>query len=90
MTDPGEAPPTYRTGTLWLVLALILLVGTVASAFVVYGITGALSTGRWLPGLPIALVGGAIAVLAMLFVTGLLYRVDRLRGVPHKEVRLFE
>lgn len=87
----GEpAPPRYRTGALWGVLALILLVGTVAAAFFVYGLTDLLATGRYLPDLPIAAAGAAIASFAMLLLTGILYRVDRLRGVPHKEVRLFE
>jgi hypothetical protein len=85
-----EIPPSYRTWTLWLVLAFFLLVGTVAGAFVVYGVSGVIATGAILPGLPIALVAGTVAVLALLFLAGLLYRVDRLRGVPHREVRLFE
>ncbi|HEV2520079.1 MAG TPA: hypothetical protein VGX00_05600 [Thermoplasmata archaeon] len=88
MSDP-EPPPKYRTGWLWLVLAFLLMVGSVASAFVVYGFLGVLS-GRLLPYLPITVVGGSVAVFVLLLITGMLYRVDRLRGVPHREVRLFE
>jgi hypothetical protein len=82
--------PVYHTGTLWVVLAFFLMVGTVAAAFVVYGLSGVVATGALLPGLPIAVIGGAVATIAMLLIIGLLYRVDRLRGVPHREVRLFE
>ena len=82
-------PPRYRTGWLWLVLAFLLVVGTVASAFVVYGFLGVLN-GELLPYLPIGIGAGVVAALALLLLTGMLYRVDRLRGVPHREVRLFE
>jgi hypothetical protein len=86
----SDAPaPVYRTGWLWGVLALFLLVGTVASAFVVYGFLGVLG-GNLFPSLPIAVVAGFVAVVALLILTGMLYRIDRLRGTPHREVRLFE
>jgi hypothetical protein len=85
-----RATPHYRTGTLWGVLTLFLLVGTVAAAFVVYGFTDLLKTGRWFPDLLELAAGGMVASLAMLLVTGILYRVDRLRGVPHRRVELFE
>lgn len=88
MTD--AAPPPYRTGWLWGVLTLLLLVGTVAAAFVVYGLTDLLANGNWLLDLPALIVGAVVASIAMLLLTGILYRVDRLRGVPHREVRLFE
>ncbi|MCI4325483.1 MAG: hypothetical protein L3K00_06355 [Thermoplasmata archaeon] len=88
MTDPTKTE--YRTGWLWGVLAILLLIGTVAAAFVVYGLTQLFATGNWLLDVP-AFVGGAfVASIAMLLLTGILYRVDRLRGVPHREVRLFE
>ncbi|HUI38113.1 MAG TPA: hypothetical protein VLY85_00620 [Thermoplasmata archaeon] len=87
----SDAPsPRYRTGALWLVLAGLLLVGTVASAFVVYGVLGLFASGSPWVDLPAVLVGGLVASIAMLLLTGVLYRVDRLRGVPHTEVRLFE
>jgi len=85
-----EAPRHYATGWLWGVLAILLMIGTVAAAFVVYGLTDLFANGNWLIDVP-AFVGGAVvASVAMLLLTGILYRVDRLRGVPHREVRLFE
>ncbi len=88
MTEPTEAPH-YRTGALWGILALLLLLGTVAAAFFVYGVTELWFTRRWVDLLAIG--GGAVvAVLMLLLLVGLLYKVDRLRGVPHREVRLFE
>ena len=80
----------YRTGVLWGVLGLLVLVGTVAAAYFVYGLTDLFAHGRYLVDVP-AMVGGAfVAGLAFLFLSGILYRVDRLRGVAHKEVQLFE
>ncbi len=87
MSEP--AAPVYRTGWLWGVLALLLTIGTAASAFVVYGVLGVLG-GKLLPYLPAAIGGGFVTVIALLLLTGMLYRIDRLRGVPHREVRLFE
>ncbi len=88
MTD--EKAPRYRTGALWGILGLFLTLGTVAAAFFVYGVTDLLSTGHVFPDVPIALAGAAVATLFMLLITGILYRVDRLRGVPHRTVRLFD
>jgi putative exporter of polyketide antibiotics len=85
-----ESTPKYRTGWLWGVLALLLLIGTVAAAFVVYGLTDLFATGNWAVDVPAFVGGGAVASIAMLLLTGILYRVDRLRGVPHREVALFE
>ena len=92
MSDAGtpQAAPRYRTGWLWLVLAFFLLIGTVAAAFVVYGLTDLWSTGRWFPDLPIALAAGFVGTFVLLLMTGILYRVDRLRGVPHRQVRWFD
>lgn len=87
MTDDA---PRYRTGVLWGVLGLFLLLGTVGAAFFVYGVTDLLSTGRVLPDLAIAAGGAAVATLFLLLITGILYRVDRLRGVPHRTVKLFD
>ena len=86
----GSEAPRYRTGWLWVVLTLLLLVGTVASAFVVYGLSDWAGTGRWFPDALEALGGAVVAFLALLFLAGMLYRVDRLRGVPHRTVNLFE
>ena len=88
MAEPDR--PRYRTGWLWIVLTLLLIVGTVASAFVVYGITDLVGTGRWFPDALEALGGAVVAALALMLLAGMLYRVDRLRGVPHRTVRLFE
>jgi hypothetical protein len=84
------APRTYRTGWLWAVLTLLLLLGTVSAAFVVYGFTDLLDTGRFFPDLLIMGVAGAAAVFFMLLLTGMLYRVDRLRGVSHRRIEIFE
>jgi len=86
----GEGRPTYRTGWLWAVLTLLLITGTVGSAFVVYGLTDLAGTGRWFPDALEAAAGFVVAALSLLFLAGMLYRVDRLRGVPHRRVGLFE
>lgn len=83
------APPKYKTGWLWGVLAIFVTIGTAASAFVVYGIQETLE-GFWFPYLPIAFAAGFVALLCILLITGILYRVDRFRGTPHKVVALFE
>jgi hypothetical protein len=85
-----ETTPRYRTGALWGILALFLLLGTVSAAFFVYGITDLLSTGRLLRDGLIAAGAAVVASFFMLLITGILYRVDRLRGVPHRTVRLFD
>jgi hypothetical protein len=85
-------PPTspYRTGWIWAILTFFLVIGTVASAFVVYGATDLLPAGDLAGGALAIVLGLGVAVLAFLFLAGLLYRIDRLRGVPHRTVRLFE
>ncbi len=82
--------PRYHTGRLWGILALLLLLGTVAAAAVVFGFTDLLATGHVLVDVPIMAVGAVVASLALLLLSGLLYRVDRIRGVIHREVKLFE
>ncbi|MGA8664082.1 MAG: hypothetical protein WB809_03310 [Thermoplasmata archaeon] len=62
--------------------------GSVGLATIVYGITGILAGQPWdAVALPI---GGAVAVLSFLFMAGILYRVDRYRGVEGRRVALFE
>jgi len=62
--------------------------GSVGLATIVYGITGILSGQPWdAIALPI---GGAIATLSFLFMAGILYRVDRYRGIEGRRVPLFE
>lgn len=80
----------YRTGTLWTVLTVLLLFGTVASAFMVYGVTTAWSSGALWPWIPIAVAGGVAAGILGLLIVGILYRVDRLRGTPHRRIELFD
>jgi hypothetical protein len=84
------AKPPYRYGTLWGVLALFTLGGVVGAAFVVYGLTDLFTTGRYLWDVPIMVVGGFVASVMLLLITGILYRVDRLRGVPHRRIELFD
>jgi hypothetical protein len=88
MSEPAPAP--IRTGPLWAVLTLLLLGGTVSAAFFVWGLTDLFATGRWFLDLPVLAGAGFVATFLMLLLTGVLYRVDRIRGVPHREVRLFE
>lgn len=91
MTDgPRAAGPTYRTGWLWGILLLLMLGGTVAGAYVVWGVSNLVLTGHYLLDVPVTIGAGFVAVVCVLLVTGILYRVDRLRGVPHREVALFE
>ncbi len=86
----APAPPKYRYGWLWAVLAILLTIGTAGSAFVVYGAQEALFGGAWILYVPMAIGGGFVALVCILLITGILYRVDRLRGTPHREVALFE
>jgi hypothetical protein len=91
MSSPGApAPerPVWKTGTLWGVLAVLLVIGTVGSATAVYGAL-ALVGGAWL-GAVIVGVGAVVALLAFLFILGVLYRVDRYRGALGRRIELFE
>ncbi|MGP8072778.1 MAG: hypothetical protein ACLPZM_06590 [Thermoplasmata archaeon] len=64
------------------------MLGSVGLATIVYGITGLLGGQPWAAvALPI---GGAIAILSFLFMAGILYRVDRYRGIEGRKVALFE
>jgi hypothetical protein len=86
----GREPsrPRWRTGTLWLILAVLLALGSVAGATCVYGAL-ALAAGS-LVGIPILVSGALGAFLAFLFTVGILYRVDRYRGATGRRVELFE
>lgn len=86
----SEPKAQDKTGALWVVLTLLLLGGTLGSAFFVYGLANLWATGRWIVDVPVLVVGAFVATFLFLLLTGVLYRVDRLRGVPHREVRLFE
>ena len=88
MSEPPH--PQYRYGTLWGVLALLLLGGTVSAAFFVWGLTDLFTNGRPVWDIPALVAGGFFASLMLLLIIGILYRVDRLRGVPHRRVELFD
>ena len=88
MSEPKV--PQYRYGTLWGVLTLLLLGGIVSSAFVVYGLTDLFTTGRVLLDVTIVVVGGFLCSVMLLLIIGILYRVDRVRGVPHRRIELFD
>ncbi len=64
--------------------------GAVSASYVVWGVSDLFRTGHYLLDVPVALGAAVTAGLCVLFVSGILYRVDRLRGVPHREVALFE
>lgn len=87
MTSPAE-PPKWNTAPLWGVLFVLLLIGTLGSATFVYGLL-AVAAGHFWYLLPLA-VGGLVAVLAFLFLAGVLYRVDRYRGANQRKVAFFE
>lgn len=58
------------------------------SAAVVYGVLGLVAGVVW-DALAIA-VGAVVAVLAFLFMAGILYRVDRYRGATDRRIEFFE
>jgi hypothetical protein len=84
----SDETPVWKTGTLWGVLAVFLIVGAVGCATVAYGVAGLLAGDPWF-GLAVP-VGTVIAGLAFLFMAGILYRVDRYRGANDRRVELFE
>lgn len=89
MTEPASGP-RYRTGALWAILLLFSMGGAVAASYVVWGVSNLFLTGGYLLDVPVMLGAAFVVLLCVLFVAGILYRVDRLRGVPHREVALFE
>jgi len=88
VTDGTDLRPKWRTGALWGILAVFVVLGSAAAATAVYGAMGVAA------GEPIGLlffaVGALGAVLAFLFTLGILYRVDRYRGATARRVELFE
>jgi hypothetical protein len=80
--------PTWTTGTLWGVLAVLLVLGAVGSATFVYGLLAVV--GGHLLGAAVAAFGVVVAVLSLLFMLGILYRVDRYRGSLGRRIELFE
>ncbi len=88
MTDGPPAKPESRTGALWGILAILLVFGAVGAATCVDGLLGALS-GEW-TGPIVAAFGAIVAFLALLFMVGVLYRVDRYRGALGRRLEFFE
>jgi hypothetical protein len=70
------------------VLAVLLVLGAVGTATFVYGLLALL--GGSLLGVVAIAVGLLVAVLASLFMLGILYRVDRYRGAVGRRVEFFE
>ncbi len=89
-TAPASAAGPYKTGWLWGVLTILLAIGTAASAGVVYGVSLLVLGGNVYAGFAAILIGFSGALLSFLLLAGMLYRIDRLRGVPHRTVTLFE
>lgn len=89
MTD-AEETPRWKTGVLWAILGVLLTVGTLGAAFFVYGLLLVLGIGVSFVALAAIVGGGLLAFLSFLFMAGILYRVDRYRGVAHRRVELFE
>ena len=83
-----ETHPTWQTGTLWGILAVLLVFGTIGAATFVYGILGVI--GGSLLDLIVVAIGAVVAALAFLFMAGILYRVDRYRGVTQRRIEFFE
>jgi hypothetical protein len=88
VSESEAAAPLWRTGSLWGVLAVLLVVGALGSAGLVYGLLAVL--GGALLGAVEAGVGAGVAFLAFLFMVGILYRVDRYRGAVGRRVELLE
>ena len=73
---------------LWGILAIFLVLGTVGAATFVYGILGVAAGNPY--DLVVLALGGIVALLAFLFMAGILYRVDRYRGATIRRVEFFE
>ncbi len=87
----GTAPgPRYRTGVIWGVLTLLLALGSVACAFFAYGFVGFVGNGPPFVDLAIMVLAALAVLYLILLVAGILYRIDRLRGTPHRRIDLFE
>jgi hypothetical protein len=84
----AKTQPKWRTGVLWGILAVFLIIGTTGAATVVYGAMS-LATGDVFGLIPLV-IGAVVAVLGFLFIAGILYRVDRYRGTNQRRVELFE
>jgi hypothetical protein len=85
---PAAETPVWRTGWLWGILAVLLVFGAVGCGAFVYGLLG--WWGGSILGVVEAAVGAGVAFLALLFMIGILYRVDRYRGAVGRRIELFE
>ncbi|MCL4309115.1 MAG: hypothetical protein M1606_03375 [Candidatus Thermoplasmatota archaeon] len=93
LVPPAPAPetPTWSTGVLWGLLAAFLLPGTAAVGILAYAVAVWIALDHdYFFGAIVAISTGVVAFLCFLFMAGILYRVDRYRGVDHKVVKLFE
>ncbi len=88
MSSAAPEPKQWRTGVLWGILAVFLVLGTVGSAAVVLGVLDLFQANPL--GLVAVAVGGVIAALSFLFMAGILYRVDCYRGTAVRRIELFE
>ncbi|MGB6500887.1 MAG: hypothetical protein WBG19_05770 [Thermoplasmata archaeon] len=87
MTEEATRP-RWSTGVLWGILAVFVVFGSVGAATVVYGAMSL--AGGDLLGFLFLAAGAVATLLAFLFTLGILYRVDRYRGVTGRRVELFE
>jgi heme A synthase len=85
-----ESAPKYRTGWLWGILLLFSTGGIIGGIYVVWGASSLVLTHQYLLYVPITIAAAVVTGLCVLFTSGILYKVDRLRGVAHREVALFE
>lgn len=91
MTEAAPSDtPEWKTGTLWGILAVFLVTGTLGGALFVFALTAWVIPGAVVPGAIFAALGALVAFLSFLFMAGILYRVDRYRGANQRVVRLFE
>jgi uncharacterized membrane protein len=90
VTGPTADPPQYRYGVIWVVLSVLLVVGTVASAFFVWGVLGLIAGPAYVFSGVVAVLAAFVAVYVALLLAGILYRIDRLRGTAHRRIELFE
>ncbi len=92
MSSPAAPPapetPVWKTGTIWGILAVFLVLGAVGCATFAYGMLGLLAGAAL--GAVEAAFGAGVAVVALLFMAGILYRIDRYRGAIGRRIELFE
>jgi uncharacterized membrane protein len=90
VASPTAEPTEYRYGVIWVVLSVLLVIGTAASAFFVWGVLGLIAGPAYILSGVVAVVALFVAVYVLLLIAGILYRIDRLRGTAHRRIELFE